>query len=383
MPMLPGVLRPGCRTAAAAAAAILFLAAYPARGEDGASQRDALVVETILRLENVDLDAKPRTKEAVLRWLAGNPGSDRFFEVVERFRIREAADALVSLAATRPADTTGVRAARVLLDLDPARLDTVIAAADDDAGRAAALLTALGAAGGRDTLDRLARCFGEERLPLEVRVAATTALGRSREGGEFLLARMREGTLPAELRFTAATALAAAPDAAIRAAAATLLPLPTTADAEPLPPLQDLARMPGDAARGRGLFATRATCGNCHVVRGDGKDVGPNLSGIGAKLSAEALLVAILDPSAGISHNYETFLATTDDGRALTGLLVSRTDAEIILKDAAGVVHALPADQVEELQKSPVSLMPAGLEKTMTAQDLADLVAYLVSLQGP
>ena len=125
MPMLPGVLRPGCRTAAAA---ILFLAAYPARGEDGASQRDALVVETILRLENVDLDAKPRTKEAVLRWLAGNPGSDRFFEVVERFRIREAADALVSLAATRPADTTGVRAARVLLDLDPARLDTVIAA---------------------------------------------------------------------------------------------------------------------------------------------------------------------------------------------------------------------------------------------------------------
>ena len=140
--------------------------------------------------------------------------------------------------------------------------------------------------------------------------------------------------------------------------------------------------MPGDAARGRRLFATRATCGNCHVVRGEGKDVGPNLSEIGAKLPAEALLVAILDPSAGISHNYETFVATTDDGRALTGLLVSRTDAEIVLKDAAGILHALPADRVEELQKSPVSLMPAGLEKTMTAQDLADLVAYLVSLKA-
>ena len=66
----------------------------------------------------------------------------------------------------------------------------------------------------------------------------------------------------------------------------------------------------------------------------------------------------------------------------LTGLLVSRTDAEIVLKDATGVVHALPADEVEELTKSTVSLMPAGLAKTLTAQDLADLVAYLVSLKA-
>lgn len=364
-------------------AVLLLLVAVAAHGQDASPQRDALVVETILRLENVDLDAKPRTKEAVLRWLAANPGSDRFFEVVERFRIRETADALVSLAATRPDDTAGVRAARVLLELDPGRVDAVIAAAGDDAARAAALLTALGAAGGREPLDRLARSLDDAGLPLVVRAAAVSALGRSREGGELLLARTRSGELPVEVRFTAATALAAAPDAAIRAEAATILPLPTTADAAPLPPLRELARMPGDAARGRQLFATRATCGNCHVVRGEGKDVGPNLSEIGAKLPAEALLVAILDPSAGISHNYETFVATTDDGRVLTGLLVSRTDTEIVLKDAAGVAHALRAGAVEELTKSPVSLMPAGLEKTLTAQDLADLVAYLVSLQSP
>jgi len=378
--MMSRGFRPGRRPGAAVV--MLLLAALAAHGQDASPQRDALVVETLLRLENVDLDAKPRTKEAVLRWLGVNPGSDRFFEVVERFRIREAADALVSLAATRPDDTAGVRAARVLLELDPARFDAVIAAAGDDAVPAAALLTALGASGGREPLDRLARSLDDASLPLAVRAAAVSALGRSREGGELLLARTRSGELPVEVRVTAAAALAAAPDAAIRDAAATILPLPATADAAPLPPLQELTRMPGDAARGRRLFATRATCGNCHVVRGEGKDVGPNLSEIGAKLPAEALLVAILDPSAGISHNYETFIATTDDGRVLTGLLVSRTDAEIVLKDATGVVHALPADEVEELTKSTVSLMPAGLAKTLTAQDLADLVAYLVSLKA-
>ena len=372
------VLRPG----RGVAAAILLLAACPVLGQDSSPQRDALVVETILRLDSVNLDAKPRTKEAVLRWLAANPGSDRFFDVVERFRIREAADALVSLATTRPDDTAGVRAARVLLDIDSARIDAVIAAADADPGRAAALVTALGGAGGREALARLTCCLGEERLPLGVRVAAATALGRSREGGEFLLARAREGALPIDVRFTVATALAASPADAIRAEAASVLPLPTTADATPLPPLRELARMPGDAAQGRRLFTARATCSNCLVVRGEGKEVGPNLSEIGAKLSAEALLVAILEPSAGISHNYETFLATTEDGRALTGLLVSRTDREVVLKDATGVVHVLAMDQVEDLRQSPVSLMPAGLEKTMTAQDLADLVAYLVSLKS-
>lgn len=378
--MLHRVFRPGCGSGAAAA--ILLVAACAARGQESSPQRDALVVETILRLEQVDLDAKPRTKEAVLRWLAANPGDERFFEVLERFRIREAADALVSLATTRADETAGVRAARMLLELDAARVDALITAAEADAGRAAALVTALGAAGGRRALDRVDRCLDDERLPLAVRAAAATALGRSRAGGDLLLSRTRDGRLPAELRFTAAAALAGSPDAAIRDAAATILPPPTSADATPLPPLGELARMPGDAVRGGKLFSSRATCGNCHVVRGEGKDVGPNLSAIGAKLPAEALLVAILDPSAGISHNYETFIATTEDGRTISGLLVSRTDDEVVIKDAAGVVHALAAADIEELTKSPLSLMPSGLEKTMTAQDLADLVAYLLSLKA-
>lgn len=379
--MLHRVFGPGRRTVAAAS--ILLLTACAVHGQDASAERDALVVETILRLEQVDLDAKPRTKEAVLRWLNAHPGEDRFFDVVERFRIHEAAASLLSLAVTRADETAGVRAARLLLELDPERVDAVLDAAEADAAPAAALVTALGAVGGRQAIDRLDCCLGDARLPPAVRAAAAAALGRSRAGGDLLLSRIRAEKLPAELRVPAATALAASPDAAIRAAAAAILPAPTSAEAKPLPPLGDLARMPGDAARGGQLFATRAACATCHVVGGTGKDVGPNLSAIGAKLPAEALLVAILDPSAGISHNYETFIATTEDGRTVHGLLVSRSDDEVVIKDAAGVVHTLAAAQVEELTKSPLSLMPSGLEKTMTAQELADLVAYLVSLKTP
>ena len=110
--------------------------------------------------------------------------------------------------------------------------------------------------------------------------------------------------------------------------------LPAAGDAKPLPPLSELVKMKGNAAHGKELFGDKATCGKCHIVGGQGRDVGPNLSEIGSKLSKDALLVAILDPNAGISHNYETFLAVTDDGKTISGLLVSKTDDELVIKDA-------------------------------------------------
>ena len=141
--------------------------------------------------------------------------------------------------------------------------------------------------------------------------------------------------------------------------------------------------MQGNPARGKELFNDKATCSKCHIVAGQGRDVGPNLSEIGSKLGKDALLVAILDPNAGISHNYETFLAMTDDGKTVSGLLVSKTDDELVLKDAGGIVHTLKMADVEEFKKLPTSLMPADLQKLMSAQDLIDVVEYLMTLKKP
>jgi putative heme-binding domain-containing protein len=117
------------------------------------------------------------------------------------------------------------------------------------------------------------------------------------------------------------------------------------------------------------------------VVRGVGKGVGPDLSEIGSKLTREAMLVAILDPSAGISHNYETFADQTDSGEVGTGLLVSQTEEEIILKDAQGIERKYPREEVLEFKKQEKSLMPENLHHNFDEQGLVDIVEYMLSLK--
>jgi putative heme-binding domain-containing protein len=116
-------------------------------------------------------------------------------------------------------------------------------------------------------------------------------------------------------------------------------------------------------------------------VGADGKAVGPNLSGIGAKLSRPALYEAILAPSAAISHNYETYTAVLDDGRSVTGLLVSQSPEDVVIRGADGLDVTAPAGEIEELVKQPVSLMPADLAATLSAQQLVDLVTWLETLK--
>ena len=139
-------------------------------------------------------------------------------------------------------------------------------------------------------------------------------------------------------------------------------------------------RRAGDPARCKLVFAGAGTCSKCHVVGGDGKAVGPALSGIAAKLSRPALYEAILAPSAAISHNHETWTAILDDGRCVTGLLISRSPDEIVIRGPDGIDTTVAADTVEELVKQPVSLMPADLAVALSAQDRVDRVSWLETL---
>jgi putative heme-binding domain-containing protein len=166
----------------------------------------------------------------------------------------------------------------------------------------------------------------------------------------------------------------------VRQAAADVLPMPKAKEGA-LPPVADLMKQGGNATRGKAVFAGAGTCAKCHVVGAEGKSVGPNLSGIGAKLSKPALYEAILAPSAAISHNYETHTAVLDDGRSVTGLLVSQSPAEVVIRGADGIDMTTPASEIAELVKQPVSLMPADLAATLSVQELVDLVAWLETLK--
>ena len=93
------------------------------------------------------------------------------------------------------------------------------------------------------------------------------------------------------------------------------------------------------------------------------------------------MLVAILDPSAGISHNYELYALQTDSGDIATGLLVSQTDVEIVLKDAQGIERKFAREEVVEFKKQEKSIMPENLHHAFDEQGLIDIVEFMLSLK--
>jgi len=214
------------------------------------------------------------------------------------------------------------------------------------------------------------------------RRAAVRALAQIQEGAALLLALAKQEKLPENLKFVAASELNAARWPDIKAGAQKFLPLPAGQNSEPLPPVSDLVKRKGDAAKGAEVFRRETTgCAKCHQVHDEGRDVGPALTEIGTKLAKEALYEAILDPSAGISFGYEPWTLQLKSGDEAYGLKASETAEEIAIKDTNGIMTRYKKSEIASMQQGKISIMPAGLQATMTTQELVDLVEYLASLK--
>ena len=146
---------------------------------------------------------------------------------------------------------------------------------------------------------------------------------------------------------------------------------------------EQILSLKGDEARGKKVFFETASvsCKNCHRIQKEGKEIGPELTTIGKKYNPAQLLESLLEPSKLIDPKYVTYLAETDDGRLVTGLLVKKDDSEVVLKDAQDKEIRIPAKEIERLVPQRQSLMPDLLLRDMTADQVADLLAYLSSLQ--
>jgi putative heme-binding domain-containing protein len=107
--------------------------------------------------------------------------------------------------------------------------------------------------------------------------------------------------------------------------------------------------------------------------------VGPDLSTIGDERSIDHLLESLLSPSVRIEPRFASYVVNTTDGRSITGLLARRDASETVLKDGEGKEFLLAADEVEQLRPLRISLMPDGQMANLTAQEAADLLAYLAS----
>jgi putative membrane-bound dehydrogenase-like protein len=148
--------------------------------------------------------------------------------------------------------------------------------------------------------------------------------------------------------------------------------------------LDELARdlNAGDPQRGRQVFVgARATCVSCHAVQGQGGQVGPDLTRIGAIRSERDLLEAIVLPSATFVRGYEPCQVTTRDGKVYAGVIRRETADAIVLATGPAAEVRIPRAAVETIEPGKVSLMPEGLDAQLSRQQLADLIAYLRSLK--
>lgn len=152
-------------------------------------------------------------------------------------------------------------------------------------------------------------------------------------------------------------------------------------DATQMAQLMEDVKLRGDAARGEAIYrSVGLQCSACHAIGPVGGQLGPNLLSIGSSAPVDYIIDSLLMPSKKIKEGYATAMIQMKDGANHTGFLTREDDKEIILTDAAGIVHTLPKTGVSKKEIIPVSLMPAGLTHSLRRDELTDLVRFLSEL---
>jgi putative heme-binding domain-containing protein len=133
----------------------------------------------------------------------------------------------------------------------------------------------------------------------------------------------------------------------------------------------------GNWDAGRTLFKGKATCATCHRLRGEGMPVGPDLGNL-VHRDYHSVLTDIAEPNAAINPDAAGYLITTRDS-VVMGTRLSETADELQIAQAGGAVAKLRKSEIVKTEPMAVSLMPPGLDKTLTQEELRDLMTYLLS----
>jgi putative heme-binding domain-containing protein len=139
-----------------------------------------------------------------------------------------------------------------------------------------------------------------------------------------------------------------------------------------------LAEKPGDLAHGRTRFDFN--CAVCHVVKGEGGKIGPDLSGAGA-MGTESLLRNIITPHVQLESGYYRYDVELTNGDVLSGFLVKEADDAITLRPPGAEERVIPRAEIRKTSVSKRSLMPEGLLESMAPEHVSDLFTYLRSLK--
>jgi putative heme-binding domain-containing protein len=316
--------------------------------------------------------AKARLDE-LLKPVIGKPA---FVDLVQRLSLTGFEKELLDYILANPAAEESVTAGRLIAMNRDGTADLL---AKSDPKDARAIAGVLGRVSDRASVAVLGTAFWKVK-DNGVRAAMIEALALSGEGGRNILKWHKEGKLPPDLQAGAALALSRSTDAGLRGQASVELPVPAALGAEKFPPLPELMKLAGDAAKGQTAFMA-AGCVGCHQVKGQFVNFGPDLSVIGNKLSKDGLFTAVLYPSAAVEHSYNGVTLSTKAGAQVVGYIISDTAEELTLKIAGGAQQSVKKADITKREDMKLSLMPPGLAAGIGPQGLADLVAWLQTLK--
>jgi putative heme-binding domain-containing protein len=154
----------------------------------------------------------------------------------------------------------------------------------------------------------------------------------------------------------------------------------------PVPKALDPERilaLKGNANNGAALLfpaGKLAGCFACHKVRNHGGQLGPELNQVGARLNRNQLLESLLHPSKTIAPEFQLTIVETNSDEIYSGFLVEQDDDHVMMKLATGQTKSISADNINAARPRQISLMPEGLLNLLTEQEVADLLAYLETL---
>jgi cytochrome c oxidase cbb3-type subunit 3 len=142
------------------------------------------------------------------------------------------------------------------------------------------------------------------------------------------------------------------------------------------------AKLPGNPERGKALFFGAAHCSTCHLVGGRGGFFASDLSSYAARIGAEDVRRAIVDPSRDLDPRRGLVTVTLADSTALTGLIRNQDNFSLQLQTADGAFHLLNKSDIRTTKYEGKSAMPPDYGSTLSKEELNDLVSFLLRSSG-
>jgi putative heme-binding domain-containing protein len=139
--------------------------------------------------------------------------------------------------------------------------------------------------------------------------------------------------------------------------------------------------LPGSVQHGAALYDSSG-CASCHIVKGQGTALGPELTRIGSLRGAPYLREALIKPAATHPPGFLVVRATRTDGTEIRGVRVNEDVFWILIRDGSGTVHSLEKSTVSKIEREPDNTLMPSYETRFSETEINDLVAYLAALRG-